>query len=207
MKIKILAFFLFAVLVFLSLFYFELPFNLVRPVFHADAINRYANEYGLDPLLLTAVIKVESNFIRRARSHRGAVGLMQVLPSTARELASELGYKDFSGVDLENPDTNIHFGSFYIKILRDEFGGNMILAMAAYNAGRNKVRSWYDQNPLIGVEYSDIPYRETRNYVENVMNTYRWLLRIQKLKILISPGKGRQAWDAGPDTSGQAIKQ
>ena len=65
----------------------------------------------------------------------------------------------------------------------------MILAIAAYNAGKTKVRGWYIQNPLIGVEYSDMPYKETRNYVKNVMSTYQWLQRIQKLKILIGRKK------------------
>jgi len=193
MKIKILSTgALFIILIF-SLFYFELPLNLLRPVFHTDTINHCSREFGVDALLITAVIKVESNFIRRARSQRGAIGLMQVLPSTARELAPELGYREFSKVDLENPDTNIHFGSLYIKQLITEFNGNTILAVAAYNAGRAKVRSWYQQNPLIGVDPGDIPYRETRNYVRNVMRTYRWLMQIQKLKKLINPGKNEPA--------------
>jgi soluble lytic murein transglycosylase len=172
-----------------SFFYFELPFNLIRPVFHTDSINRYAAQYGLDPLLITSIVKVESNFLRRARSSVGAIGLMQLLPSTARELGPELGYTDLSKIDLENPDTNIRFGSLYIKKLSDEFDGNMVLAIASYNAGKTKVRNWYIQNPLIGVEYSDMPYKETRNYVNNVMRTYQWLQRIQKLKTLIGRKK------------------
>jgi len=189
MKTKMFLTFLLAVLLALfSLLYFEMPFNLVRPVFHADTINKCADQYGLDPLFITAVIKVESNFFRRARSNRGAIGLMQVLPSTAKGLAPELGYSDFSKVDLENPDTNIRFGSLYLKKLLDEFNGNTFLAAAAYNAGMTKVKGWYSQNPLLGVESADIPYRETRNYVDNVMGTYRWLLRIHKLKNIINPG-------------------
>jgi len=190
MKIKILLMIplLIAALIF-SLLYFELPSNLLRPVFHADSINRWAGEYGLDPLLVTSVIKVESNFIRRARSQRGAVGLMQILPSTAKELAPGLGFADYSKVDLEDPDTNIRFGSFYIKKLMTDFKNNPILSIAAYNAGETKVNSWYLQNPIVSVEFADIPYGETRNYVKNVLKTYQWLLRIQKLKKTINPGK------------------
>ena len=102
-------------LIIFSFFYFELPFNLLRPVFHADSINRYSAQYGLDPLLVTSIVKVESNFLKRARSSVGAIGLMQLLPSTARELAPELGYTDPSKIDLENPDINIRFGTLYIK--------------------------------------------------------------------------------------------
>jgi soluble lytic murein transglycosylase len=172
-----------------SFLYFELPFNLIRPVFHADSINQYSQQYNLDPLLVTSIVKVESNFFRRARSRVGAMGLMQLMPSTARELGPELGYTDLSKIDLEDPNTNIRFGSLYIKKLYTEFDGNLILTIAAYNAGKNKVRSWQIQNPLVAVEYSDIPYKETRNYVHNVLRTYKWLQRIQKLKMQIGRKK------------------
>ena len=177
------------ILILFSLLYFDLPFNIIRPVFHSDTINRCAVKYGVDPLLITSIIKVESNFFHKARSRMGAIGLMQLLPSTAEELAPELGFDDFSKMDLENPDTNIKFGSFYIGRLIENFDGNIVLAVAAYNAGIGKVRGWYLQNPLIGIESADMPYRETRNYVNNVMRTYRWLKRIQKLKTLINPIK------------------
>jgi soluble lytic murein transglycosylase len=172
-----------------SFFYFELPFNLIRPVFHADSINRYSKQYNLDPLLITSIVKVESNFFKRARSRVGAVGLMQLMPSTAMELGPELGYTNLSKIDLEDPDTNIRFGSLYIKKLYSEFDDNLILTIAAYNAGKNKVHSWHIQNPLVAVEYSDMPYKETRNYVGSVLRTYKWLQRIQKLKMQIGRKK------------------
>jgi soluble lytic murein transglycosylase len=169
-----------AVLAAVSLFYFDIPFNLLRPMFHTDTIKRYAGQYGLDPLFVTAVIKVESKFFRQARSHRGAIGLMQLLPSTAHELAGELGYRDFSDADLEDPNVNINLGMYYLYKLKKEYNDNEILALAAYNAGTGKVQSWYRVNPLLGVEIGDIPYRETRAYVRSVMRTYRWLKTIQK---------------------------
>ena len=171
-----------------SLFYFELPFDLIRPVFHADTIQQYSEQYGFDPLFITALIKTESNFFRRARSHRGAIGLMQLMPSTAKELARELGYRRLgSDDDLEDPDINIRLGTFYMFKLRDEFAGNEMLALAAYNAGKGKVELWRNMNPLLTVD--DIPYRETKKYVKGVQSTYQWLKRIQKLKNLIRPGK------------------
>ncbi|OGS37783.1 MAG: hypothetical protein A2293_16570 [Elusimicrobia bacterium RIFOXYB2_FULL_49_7] len=166
----------------LALFYFELPLNLLRPVFHQDIIDRYAQEYHLNPLLITSLIKVESNFIRRAKSHRGAVGLMQILPSTAREIAAELGVKDFQISQLEDPDTNIRFGTYYLAKLIGEFNGNQVLALAAYNAGMNKVLAWHRQNPLVGIEIDDIPYKETRNYVREIMRTYACLEKVRAFR-------------------------
>lgn len=173
------------VLFIFSLFYFQLPFNLIRPVFHHDIIEQCSARYDIDPMLVTAIIKVESNFFTRARSNRGAVGLMQLLPSTARELAVELGDKDFTLTDLEKPETNIRLGTYYLHKLINEFGGNQTLALAAYNAGRGNVTNWYHQNPMLGIESGDIPYKETRNYVNNVNGTYQWLKRIRQFTNLI----------------------
>jgi soluble lytic murein transglycosylase len=178
---KIAVVFSIILLLLFSLFYFQSPFNLLRPVFHHDIIDRYAAQYGMDPLLITALIKVESNFFTRARSNRGAIGLMQLMPTTAVQLADELGFKGFKQSDLEDPEINIHLGMYYLHKLTTEFGGNQTLALAAYNAGRSKVMNWYQQNPLVGIETADIPYKETRNYVDNITGTYQWLKRIQSL--------------------------
>ncbi len=185
---KILIIFIIAAGLAFSLFYFKQPLVLLRPVFHADTIRHYAGRYGFDPLLVTALIKTESNFFRRARSHRGAIGLMQLMPATAKELARELGYPRIqSSDDLEDPDINIHLGTYYLSKLRDEFAGNEMLALAAYNAGASKVGLWHNMNPLMTAR--DIPYRETRNYVKGVQSTYQCLKKIQKLKNLIRPWK------------------
>lgn len=172
------------------LIFTDLPLNLIRPVFHSDIINRYADQYDFDPLLITAIIKVESNFFHRAHSNRGAVGLMQLMPATAQELAVELGYP-LGRLDLEDPEVNIQLGTYYLSKLRIEFGGNTILAIAAYNAGMGKVKSWYVQNPLIDSETAEIPYKETRNYVENVTRTWQWLKKIRALTGPEKPKKQR----------------
>lgn len=187
---RILTFLLTGILLGAVLLYFEVPFTFLRPVFHADIIKRYAAQYDVDPLLVTALIKVESKFFRRARSHRGAVGLTQLMPATARDMALELGYRSFRSVDLEDPETNIRLGTYYLHKLRNEFDGNDILALAAYNAGRTNVRTWCRHNPLIGFEPEEIPYPETRRYVASVLRTYEWLKKIQKIKNLIRPRKG-----------------
>src|SRR3989339_191680 len=173
------------ILAIFSLFFFELPFNLLRPVFHKDIIDRYARRYSLDPLLVTAVVRTESNFLRGARSHRGAIGLMQLLPATAKEAGIEIGYNSLTLADIEKPAINIHVGTYYLAKLKKQFNNNEILMLAAYNAGKNKVELWNRQNPLLATEIEDIPYPETRRYVNDVLSTYQWLKRIRKFRNLL----------------------
>jgi soluble lytic murein transglycosylase len=189
---------LFAVIIsltfFLSLFYFDMPFNLIKPVFHADIISKYAALNNINPLFITAIIKVESKFFRKARSEDGAVGLMQVMPQTASQLAKELNIRDFELSDLENPDTNIMFGSYYLSKLLKEFKGNERLAAAAYNAGDSKVLEWLGQNPMLQVDSIDMPYPETKYYINEVDKTYRWLKLIKEFKLLL---RGKRVQNAG----------
>jgi soluble lytic murein transglycosylase len=168
--------------------FYKVPLDLLRPS-HAQIINRYAAHYGFDPLFITALINEESGFLMRARSGRGAVGLMQLMPATARELADELEIRNFSDRDLENPEINIRLGTYYLYKLRREFSGSEVLTLAAYNAGMNKVQYWLRLNPLIGSNIQGIPYRETRNYVKDTLQTYRWLKSFQKIKKTISGAK------------------
>ncbi len=82
-----------------------------------------------------AIIKVESGFMPSALSHRGAVGLMQVLPSTARDIGPEIGVQIQNDEDLKDPDTNLHVGVYYLSKLEQMFPGDEVAALAAYNAG------------------------------------------------------------------------
>src|SRR5688572_9592439 len=100
--------------------------NWFRPVLHKPIIDRYATLYRLDPLWVMAIIKVESRFVPSARSNRGAIGLMQLLPSTARELAPQVGINPFQVEDLSNPETNLQLGIFYLSKLQDMFPGDEI---------------------------------------------------------------------------------
>lgn len=173
---------IFAFIIFMVLFYYDVPWNMLRPVFHQETIENTAVKYGFDPLFINAIIRAESSFFFRARSSRGAVGLMQLMPSTARQLAGELGVSGYSDADLEKPDMNIRLGVYYFSKLLKEFNGNEILALCAYNAGIGKAQDWYRQNPILALEISDIPYQETREYVSRVERTYQWLKQIQKVK-------------------------
>ena len=186
MKIgKTLLLFIIILLFILSLFYFGFPVNIIKPAIHNDIIERYSDKYGIDPLFVTSVIKEESNFSKKARSHSGAIGLMQVMPATALEIAPELGINNLEIKNLEDPEINIRLGTYYLGKLLKEFNGNLILTLAAYNAGINKVKNWQKENPLVEVEITDIPYEETSAYVMSVMRTYKWLKWARELKNLI----------------------
>src|SRR3954464_1548769 len=90
----------------------------LRPALHKPLINKYAGQYKFDPLWVMAIIRVESRFAASAHSPRGAVGLMQLLPRTARELAPEIGLRHFQDDDLKDPEVNIHLGFHYLAKLK-----------------------------------------------------------------------------------------
>jgi soluble lytic murein transglycosylase len=154
--------------------------SLIRPVFQKQAINDYAGIYKEDPLLVMALIKVESNFYWRARSPRGAIGLMQIMPNTGKEIASELKINPFHPDDLEDPKLNIRFGFHYLSKLRKELGEDDPTVLAAYNAGIQNVKRWKGENKYLKLE--DIEFPETKKFVQDVLKTHHWLKKIQKLR-------------------------
>ena len=166
---------LFIFLVSLSAF-FVLQFEPVqRKYFYVypyhDTVMKYAEVYHVDSNLTAAVIKSESKFKHTARSHRGAVGLMQLMPDTAEWIAGQMGDKNYSVESLHEPDRNIRYGTWYLAELEKEFKGNDVLALAAYNAGRGNVKSWMEENDW-NYEFHDIdaiPFKETRDYVRQVI--------------------------------------
>lgn len=126
--------------------------NLVRGAY-ADLINHVATEEGVDPGLVKAIVRAESNFDQNAVSRKGAQGLMQLMPGTAGRYAVGNAY---------DPEENIRGGVRYLRFLRDIFPGRLPLALAAYNAGENAVLR-YDGIP---------PFAETRAYVSRVLRFY-----------------------------------
>lgn len=147
--------------------------SFVYPMPYKDSIIRYADEYGVDPLLIAAVIKNESKFSARARSDRGAVGLMQLMPETAVWIAGQQKRDSFVLSELEDPDNNIRMGAWYLASLQKEFDNNEVLVLAAYNGGRGNVKSWMKEYgwTMRFAEVSKIPYPETRLYAERVLNS------------------------------------
>ena len=136
-----------------------------------------------------AIIKVESGFKPRAMSSRGAVGLMQLLPTTARDISPEIGVQFQNDDDLTNPDINLHIGVYYLSKLTAMFPDDEVSVLAAYNAGPGVTAEWRKGKPVL--ETSDIPYPETRKFVENVERTYGFLKMVQGWKYLFGMAHGR----------------
>jgi soluble lytic murein transglycosylase len=135
--------------------------QLRYPLAYEHLIRGHAENYDLDPALLAAVIYRESKFDPDARSSSGAVGLMQLLPDTARGIAVNTGGEKFVVSDLENPEINIRYGSFYLRRLLRKYEDER-LALAAYNAGQANVDRWIEEG-------GEIQFPETEQYVEEVV--------------------------------------
>jgi soluble lytic murein transglycosylase len=140
------------------------------PLKYAPDIRAAAARNSLDPALVAAIIYQESGFRAHIASRRGAIGLMQVLPSTAQEIARRSGGATFVTDDLRTPRINILYGCYYLRYLLDHFGGSRVEAVAAYNAGAANVDRWAARAARSGAafEVSDIPFSETRRYVNRV---------------------------------------
>lgn len=141
------------------------------PLTHADAIRTQAREKGLDPSLIAGVIYAESKF-NDSTSSAGALGMMQLLPSTAHFIAQRTGGTRFTTADLATPDINIAYGSWYLRYLLNRYGGDEVLALAAYNGGMGNVDRWVAEVGAQGrhLQVSDIPFPETRAYVQRVLD-------------------------------------
>jgi soluble lytic murein transglycosylase len=130
------------------------------PLEYEHVLRAHAENYDLDPALLAAVVYTESRFDPAARSEAGAVGLMQLLPETAKGIALRTGGERFVVADLLVPEINVRYGSWYLDHLRDRYGG-LRLALAAYHAGQGNVDDWLRDGGRIA-------FPETRDYVREV---------------------------------------
>ena len=139
------------------------------PVKYYDLIVQYAQENDLDSALVASVINVESGYNSDALSSKGAIGLMQIMPSTGEWISSQIG-EDFSQNEMFNPETNIKYGCFYLNYLLRYFGDEK-LALCAYNAGQGNVVSWLknEEYSKDGATLDKIPYKETQNYLSRVL--------------------------------------
>jgi soluble lytic murein transglycosylase len=134
--------------------------RLRYPLAYEQIVRGHARHYGLDPALLAAVIYQESKFRADVRSRSGAVGLMQLLPATAKGIAVHTGGSRFRVDDLYNPEINVRYGSWYLRHLLDRYGDEQT-ALAAYNAGQRNVDRWRREG-------GGIRFAETRAYVHRV---------------------------------------
>ncbi len=149
------------------------------PLPHRDLLQARAKDHALDEAWVFGLIRQESRFIADAKSSAGALGLMQLMPSTAKWVAKQIGLKDFSNAHVIDVPVNLSLGSFYLRHVLDDLG-HPVLATAAYNAGPGRARRWRAESPLEGAIYAEsIPFNETRDYVKKVMvNKWFYMYRL-----------------------------
>jgi len=137
---------------------------------YREVLSKESRVRQLEEPWVFGLVRQESRFIPDVVSSAGAVGLMQLLPSTARWAAKKIGMRGFHPSRISRPEVNAVLGAFYLRHVLDEFEGSQILAAAAYNAGPGRAHRWRDVRPLEGAIYIEtIPFAETRQYVKNVM--------------------------------------
>jgi soluble lytic murein transglycosylase len=171
---KLMIFFVIAILAAFSILNIPILEKVIYPYPNQEIIENYATLYGVDPLLVVSVIREESKFDSKSESHKGAKGLMQLMPSTAQSIAESLGDKTYREEDLLNPEKNIQYGTWYLASLQKVFANNTTLVTAAYNGGRGHVQEWIKNGQINPnkISLQDIPFKETRDYVGRVLNSY-----------------------------------
>lgn len=149
--------------------------KVIYPIEYSEYVYKYSEEYGVDPLLMFSLIKAESNFETDCISSSNAIGLMQLMDSTAEEVAKNIQIDYNSDVTLYNPEENIKLGIKYFSELMDYYNQNYILAITAYNAGIGNVSNWIDKGIIKedGSDAENIPFKETNNYVRKILSNYK----------------------------------
>lgn len=155
--------------------------DLFYPMAFQQEVEEASRRNGIDPLLIISVMREESRFDADARSIAGALGLMQLMPSTAHKFDKHVKIALKNASQLHDAKTNILIGSYYLKHLVKTFN-SIPLAIAAYNAGEEAVREWLKKGSYTTVDefIEDIPYDETRNYVKRVLTTYFEYMRASR---------------------------
>jgi soluble lytic murein transglycosylase len=148
--------------------------KMMYPIKYRDTIDANALKFGVDPLLIAAIVRVESNYKPKLVSIKGAIGLMQLMPDTAEWIMGMDGFSSLSMSSLQEPKTNIMVGAKYIDILNHQFNNNLAEVLAAYNAGPGNVNKWRESNAWDGKleSINKINFWETRKYVDRVIYYY-----------------------------------
>ena len=154
--------------------------EVVYPFPFRELVTARAREMGLDPFLVAGLIRQESAWVPSIGSSAGAIGLMQIMPATGRQLARAIGPPGYTTDALRTAEVNVHLGTLYLAELLDRYDGHLQLALSAYNAGPTRANRWRRfpeaEDPHRFTER--IPFVETRGYVKNVVRNralYRWL--------------------------------
>ncbi len=163
------------------------------PLLHQELAIEYGQRRKLSPAQILAITRSESAFVVDARSPAGALGLMQLMPATARETARSIGLKLGNMRQLHDPRTNVALGSAYLARLLGRYGGSFVMAAAAYNAGPHRVRQWQNAACTPADVWIDtIPFTETRRYVRRALfytAVYEWRLQreVTRLRSVMPP--------------------
>ena len=151
------------------------------PKKYCEYVEKYSQEYQVDPLLIYSIMKAESNFNQDAKSSSQAIGLMQIMQKTAEEMANGFFKEEIKEEDLYNPELNIRIGVKYIRVLLNKYN-NYKLAIIAYNAGMGNVDKWIEEgiidNQVENLE--NIPFKETKDYAKRIIQNYRIYQEIYK---------------------------
>lgn len=164
------------VFVFLCFFKNEL-LKIIYPRKYEEIVSKYYKEYGVDKNLIYAVIKAESNFNSNAESNKGAIGLMQLMENTARDVVikndmNEINLNNLKE-ELRNSEYNIKIGVKYLSVLSEKYN-NTAIALAAYNAGSGNVDNWLEKKVIKsdGSDIEKIPFKETNLYIRKILRDY-----------------------------------
>ena len=147
--------------------------KIIYPKKYEEYVSKYAKQYKVSENLIYAVIKSESNFNEKAISSKEAKGLMQIMNTTANEVAEKINI-NINEEKLQEPEYNIMLGTKYLSMMIEKYE-NIQLAVAAYNAGTGTVDKWINQGILNidGSNIENIPYKETNNYVRKILRDYK----------------------------------
>ena len=160
--------------------FLNIPIRIQKIIYKKDYkeyVQKYAQEYNVDENLIYALIKAESNFNSNAKSSKDAIGLMQLMESTAQDVCKKTDLQissDELSEKLLEPDININIGTKYLSILIQKYG-NIEIAITAYNAGIGTVDNWIEKGIINsdGSNVENIPYKETNNYVRKILRNYK----------------------------------
>ncbi len=177
-------------------------FSQRYPLPHRERLQKEALAFGLDEAWIFGLIRQESRFMADARSRAGAIGLMQLMPATAKWAAQQVGVKNYAVSKVTDVGLNLSLGAFYLKHVLNDLG-HPVLATAAYNAGPGRAKRWRADVALEGAIYAEsIPFNETRDYVKKVMlNKWYYGYRIHGKSATLSELMGSVPGKSGARTS------
>ena len=144
--------------------------NILYPIQYENIVEKHATEYNIDAMLVYSVIKTESGFNERAQSAKDAKGLMQITDETAKWAFDQIGIN--KNADIFEPEINIQVGTWYLSKLINDNDGDLITALASYNAGSGNVQKWKENSGKQTINVADIEFKETKNYVNKTLKYY-----------------------------------